>query len=738
MKKFVGFVIALLFGAAVASAADSNFMKEFKSNYNIVDADLLSSANLQTEVKDFVYKKDVATFTFKDGMIYLLRPILGRPTTAVFIGHGHADIRIPSHTEQMSLLSIVGDTTINEDFEICFIRMADNFDTKLQAAFPTESTQLKWKNFTMVKQEHSEEYFKPVVEHEYDNYFELLRSLYERADDGYFWAHFNRAVFAYDPNQPEEVSINYEFQEGEFVPTLAARFEKMSDNMTEDTLMSHISYPTTAVEKHGDIVTGGLDGTHIDDAQSEIELVVNRDSLRFLSTFLHFNLKIDSIYYKGKPVDYYRRKDFRFIGIILPEYRHRGDTVDLTFWYDGYNFNSFMPYVEDPAACQQTFSFAVPKGFNYIMPGMGAVQPADGGKVKFDVTPDAPYDKFYFQGYATGYDTTSIVSDIGMSLNFVRSRHLDKKMACFVPDDMYQNDALGSFNFLASHFGGPVGTFGINIFGEGSFSMPGLVELPQILCYNEGTLSGLGGFSPFAGFAMAHQWFGSRLRPMSYRDNWLKDAVDAYLSLMFVQSSVSGDVYYSNLVVRRDSLRTLTDVNRDRPLSVSERSMENIQGPKGVWLFHMLRYLMFDLDTHDDSKFTKFIFELAMTCNAKTYSDADVIRIAEKHYGQPLGWFFKEWLYDYGYPTFNVDYSISQQGTEYYIDASVNTTGVRPYFHMPVILRVALQDGSSKFMRQDIPAGASTFRLGPFSNKPNELVFNELYSVLSRDNVNKK
>ena len=738
MKKVVGLVLTLLCAATIISAADSDFAKEFKSNYNIIDEDLLSSANQQAAVKNFVYKKDVATFTFEDGMMYLLRPILGRPTTAVFIGHGHADIRVPSHIERMSMLSIVGDTTISEDFQICFIRMADDFDKKLQEEFPTESTQLKWKNFTIVKQEHSEEYFKPVVENEYDNYFELLRSLYERADDGYFWAHFNRTVFTYDPNQPEEVNINYEFQEGEFVPTLAARFEKMSDKLTEDTLMSHISYPTTFIEKHGDIEMGGLDGTHIENAKSEVKLVVNRDSLRFVSTFLHFNLKVDSIYYDGRPVDYNRRKDFRFIGIMLPAYRHRGDTLDLTFWYDGYNFNSFMPYVADPQVCRQTFTFAVPKGYNYIMPGMGPIQPADHGEVKFDVDPGAPYNKFYFQGYATDYDTTAAVSDIGMAINFIRSRHLDKRIECFVPDNMYQGTTMDAFNFMSSHFGAPVGTFGLNVFGGSAFSMPGLVEIPQVICYNEGTLSGLGGFSPIVGYAMAHQWFGSRVRPLSYRDNWLKVAVDAYLSLMFVQNSVSGDIYYSNLVVRRDSLRSLTDVNRDRPLAVSERSMENIQGSKGAWLFHMLRYLMFDLNTHDDSKFTKFIYELALTCNNKTYSDADVIRLAEKHYGQPLGWFFKEWLYDYGYPEYNVDYSIKQEGAEYYIDAAVQTTGVRPYFHMPVIMRVALEDGESKFMRQDIPAGASTFRLGPFSKKPNELIFNELYSVLSKDNVNKK
>ncbi len=738
MKQFVWLTITLICLGPLISAADSDFAKAFKANYGLIDIDLSGSPGEKTEVKDFVYKKDVATFTFKEGTFYLLRPILGRPTTALFMGKGHVDIQIPSHVEQQSLQSISGDTAVSQDFEICFIRMADNLDQKLKAAYAFESVELKWKTFTQLKQEHAEQYFKPIVQHEYDNYFELLRSVYERTEDGYFWAYFNRYGFTYDPSVPEEISVTYEFQEGEFMPTLAARFEKMSDDLVADTMMSRISFPTTAIEKHGDIVMGGLDGSHIDNARSDVKVLINADSLRFLSIFLHFNLKIDSIYYSGKPVDYYHRKDFTFLGIMLPEYRHRGDTITLTFWYDGFNFDYLMPYVENPNPCPQTFTFTVPKGFNYLMPGMGPMQRAENGMVRFDVTPDAPYDKFYFQGYATGYDTVSAISTIGMTLNFIKSKNIDKRMDCFVPDDMYENTAMDAFNYLSGHIGSPAGTFVLYVFPDGSFSMPGLVEIPQILCYNQGSQSALGGYSVFPGYAMARQWFGSLLKPISYRDNWLKEATDGYLSLIFVQSSVGGGAYYSNLIIKRDSIRTLRELNRDRPLAVSGRSTENIRGPKGSWLFHMLRYLMFDLDTHDDSRFTKFLFELSMTCNGKAYSNADIIRLAEKHYGQPLDWFFKEWLYDYGYPEYTVDYTIAQEGTDYYINASVNTTGVRSYFHMPVIMRVAFENGESKFVRQDIAAEASTFRLGPYPNKPKELVFNELYSVLSKDNVSKR
>ena len=59
--------------------------------------------------------------------------------------------------------------------------------------------------------------------HTYDNYFQLLRSVYERAEDGYFWIDFDRYVYSFDPNRPEEeVVVAYEHEGGDTEPTNGA------------------------------------------------------------------------------------------------------------------------------------------------------------------------------------------------------------------------------------------------------------------------------------------------------------------------------------------------------------------------------------------------------------------------------------------------------------------------------------------------------------------------------------
>jgi len=725
-----------VFSIAGASAG-SEFMDKFKSDYSLLDMDLLNNMGEIATVENFVYQKDVATFTFKSGVIHLLRYVDERPTTAIFVGEGHASINIPYHLERRSLMSVTKDSVVNEDFEVCLIRMADDFDLKLKELFPVEQKELKWKNFNAVKQAQSEVYFRPVVYHKYDNYFQLLRSVYERSADGFFWIDFNRYNFCFDPNQPEEVIVSYEFEAADKVATGGACFRRQEAGITDDMGLSNLEYPTTAVEKLASLRMGGIDGTKIDKAECTMPLVVNADSLKFVSAFLHFNLKEDSIHLNGKPVDYHRRKDFSFIGIILPEYAHKGDTLNLTFWYDGKDYNYSLPFVNDPTPVPHAFTFTIPKGFNYIMPGMSEITNIN-GEDQFTVVPDQPYYRFYFQGYASGYDTVTALSDVGISVNFLKAKHITKQYDCFVPHELYENSVMGAFNYMTGRLGNPVGTFEIFVYPAGYWTMPGMIQVPQVVCYSDAGLEYLGGFDIFAGYSVAKQWFGNLMRPASERELWLRDAAAEYLALLYVQHSAKGSAYFSNLLSRRDTLYTVHGLHREQPLATGLRSTDVIRCNKGVWLFHMLRFLMFDLNDQSESKFFRFLYELCLTCNNTRYTNQDVMNLAEKHYGQPLDWFFRQWLCGYGYPEYDVKYSIERKDEGYFVIGNVETDGVPGDFRMPVVMRVESEAGQSTFFRENVTAPDYAFELGPMLAPPKELIFNEFFSVLSKDNVSKK
>jgi hypothetical protein len=742
MARWLTLLVVL--GALLSPAvfAESEQMKQFKDDYKTLSEDLLNNPGELGQIENFVYQKDVATFTFTEGRVHLGRFVDGRATTAIFIGKGNCKIEIPVPSERNCMHAVSGKEAVDEDFEVCFIQFSDNLDLKLKERFEFTPQNLSWRNFATAKQAQGEVFFKPSIYHVYDNFFQLLRSHYERADDGYFFIDFNRYTFTFDPNRPEEVLVGYEFEGGDVLITEAAVFQRQERGRYEDSVLSDIQYPTRAVRKHGDIVLGGLDGKRIQKGtRGDVSLVIEKDSLKYLSLWLNYNLKEDSVYVNGERADYHRRRDFGHIGVMLPGYAHRGDTVEISLWYNGSNYDHVLPYVQNPAPCAFSFSFAVPRGANYYMPGMGPYSDGQRGQSVFEVQPQNLYSRFYFTGFVSGIDTVGATTDAGLMMNFIKLKSVNKHaMECFIPDAMYEATALEATNFFLSLLGGnPPGVFGLYVVPEQSFvSMPGTMTIPQNACVTSGTMAALGGFHTYAGYAAARQWFGNLMQPATHREQWIEPALASYLPGLLIERQVGAGAFYSNMLNRRDTLLNLEQVSRLRPISVGGRTVDMLIANKGAWMMHMLRLLMLDLESMSDRAFTRFLFEASFTFNNRLYTTGDFIALAEKHYGQPLDWFFDYWLYDYRMPQFDITWSVTEDGGEYIIDANATTSKVGAGFRMPVIMRVETADGESVFVRETITGTECHFSLGPFASEPKQLHFNEFLSVLCRSKVSKK
>ena len=719
--------------------AKSDFMEEFDHNYETLDLDLLNNDCEVAQISDFVYHKDVATFTFEEGTLYLLRYVFDRPTTAVFLGRGRAEIRIPSHLERQSLETVARDSLVREDFETCFIRMGDDFDLALRERFTFDTTQMGWRDFNAgAKKVQGEVFFKPTMWHTYDNYFQLLRSLYERRADGYFWIDFNRYVYSFDPNVPEEVTVAFEHEGGDVIATPGAVFQRQEKGIYDDTLMSRIGFSTTMLDRVAQVEMTGLDGKYLEHASTTVKVLVNCDSIRFVNLFLHHNLHLDTVLIDGHPADYKRRKDFKFIGMILPQYRFRGDTLVFKLCYHGKQYDHAMPWVENPQPTPHRYTFVTPKGYNYFMPGMGPVEEIDGGKQRFEVAYDRPFDEFYFHGYASGLDTVSVVTDIGMSLNFLPWAMMNKKYSdCLIPLDTFQAIGTDAFNFMSRRLSMPPGPFTIYVSPGGSRTMPGVISTPQIACVREGANAAFGGFLMVAGPATARLWFGPLMQPATDREVWLGDALPEYLTLLFIQSSL-GPAFYSNLNYKQDLVHTIVENRNDLPLAVGARADLSIRTYKGLWLLHMLRMLMYDLESKSDAVFIRFLQELVQRLNTRPFTNVDFADIAEKHYGAPLDWFFDHWLYDTNYPEFDVAWEVNRRDDGYYVEFDVQVDQVDPDFRMPIIMRVAFDGDQSSFARRTVMGEPGNYELGPFDLEPKELVFGEYFSVLGKSSVNRR
>ncbi|MGH8015590.1 MAG: hypothetical protein ACREBV_05320, partial [Candidatus Zixiibacteriota bacterium] len=554
MKLVLRIVLILSLTSVSSNFAESPELKKFKADYGILDLELLNNPCEVAEIKDFVYQKDLAKFTFASGTFYFLRYVDNRPTTAIFMGQGKAEIEIPSHTERNSLKCITKQERVSEPFEICFIRFGDNFDERVREKTTFSQSTLSWKVFNNAKQAQGEIFFKPVIQHRYDNYFELLRSCYQRADDGYFWIDFNRYVFTFDPNRPEQFRLAYEFEGGDFAITEAAILQRKEIGVYDDSALSNISYPTACVERTAAFTMGGQDGKRIENANATMKVIVNWDSLKYVSLFLDYHLHEDSIYFNNKLVDYWRRNTFDFIGVILPEYYYKGDTLEFKLWYRGKDYTSILPYVEDPQGSMVSVNLTVPGGSNYFMPGKLSENFPDGHDKIVEAASDRPYNTYRFQGYVAGADTVQVTSNVGINLNFLTLSYITKhNFTCYVPEHIQQSAAVGAFNFMTERFGAPPAAFELFISPEAGDGMPGLAYVPQVACVAE--FDAFGGIDLVAGDGIGNQWFGGGLLPASDRESWMALSLPKYLSLLHVENARSPRAYFSNLYNRSDTLR---------------------------------------------------------------------------------------------------------------------------------------------------------------------------------------
>jgi hypothetical protein len=195
---------------------------------------------------------------------------------------------------------------------------------------------------------------------------------------------------------------------------------------------------------------------------------------------------------------------------------------------------------------------------------------------------------------------------------------------------------------------------------------------------------------------IARQWYGQRIAPKTYRDQWVIDGLAGYAAAMHLERK------YSEADLQRVLDRAKTQLVQRSPeggpygslgpLSIGTRLAQprstegylNLIENKSTWVIHMLRMLM--QRGGGDSAFTAMLREVTSQFNGAFVTTADFKRIAEKHAGETLDWFFDDWVFGTGIPSYSLDYAITPSGGEFVVEGRVHQTGVSDAFSAPVPL----------------------------------------------------
>ena len=155
---------------------------------------------------------------------------------------------------------------------------------------------------------------------------------------------------------------------------------------------------------------------------------------------------------------------------------------------------------------------------------------------------------------------------------------------------------------------------------------------------------------------MAHQWFGNKVTCGSWKDIWLNEGFATYLSGLTIEH-LDGESSFkswrnstiSSITSSTSGAVYLTDADTT---SVSRIFSGRLSYRKGAMVLHMLRKKLGDTNFFSGVK--NYITDSKLAYGyAKT---PDLIAHLETASGTELDEFFNDWVYNQGYPTYNLEW----------------------------------------------------------------------------------
>jgi hypothetical protein len=207
---------------------------------------------------------------------------------------------------------------------------------------------------------------------------------------------------------------------------------------------------------------------------------------------------------------------------------------------------------------------------------------------------------------------------------------------------------------------------------------------------------------------IAHQWWGNLLGWQTYHDQWLSEGLASYAAALFVARLKDGDRQFRDLLrLYKDDMLAKTPegktIESGGPIWLGQRltssldpeGYPNIVYKKACWVLHMLRGLMSDPKTGSDERFFRMLRDFVSKYQGQSVSTEDFIHHAEKYMtpqsdldkNRKLDWFFGEWVYETGIPTYHLDTKVRRLSTgKYLVEGSITQRDVPGDFEMLVPL----------------------------------------------------
>jgi hypothetical protein len=796
----VSFVASIAFAISL-NVSTSLLHADQQPNSNATYRQLRSllPAGPSVRVENFTLKRDAGVFTFAHGDFVFFGEVKGKVTGAVFEGMGHFHLTPPTAVEQHSLEILTKQPEFNEDFTQVILRFTDGAAEEIHKAATAQHGAET--NRGMIQA--AMEFHTFQCERLHDNIdLRILEDVLSPAPGGFFLAVIKssgkpNAFFEIDLHgarhvAPEEVSFRTLNSWGWSYPAAFHLGSEYADGIASSRQENHIFKVDhedldTSIEKSGFL-----------SSVASVHLRALQDSVAVVPFRLFPTLRVSKVEgEQGEVLDFIQEKkdDDPDFGVVLAHPLKKGETTVVQITYGGKDaVRNEGNDNYDPIAREDWFPNGGVGLGNYATYTMRFHVPK---QVELIATGDKISDTVDGNIRTSDWDTKTPLPVVGFDLG--RFSEKDEKTPSGLLVAAYANDSLPDWAAPINQGSDVVGQMSTKTmlpvevsegsvavqiyeryFGKLSFdhialaqqpacdygqSWPMLVYLP-ICGFWDSTVKhviGIGADDPYwkmvTAHEVAHQWWGHTVGFESYRDQWMSEGFADASASIFLQKTRKDRTDFRDYW--KQLKEQLTQKNSDgfRPIEVGPVTMgfrlnspktgwnvySNLVYPKGAYILHMIRVMMWSSKTGDDD-FCAMMHDFVDTYRLKVATTEDFKAMVEKHMtpgmnltgNHRMDWFFDEYVYGTEIPRYHFESKMTPDGDKIQLHIKLVQSGVSPTFRMLVPAYLELTDGQTVLLGRAAMVGNSTVERNILLEKPpspiKRVSIDSMHDLLAIDN----
>jgi Peptidase family M1 domain len=717
-------------------------------------------------VRRLVLQRDVGQFTLEDGSLYLLSSVGARVVGAVFVGKGTFSFAPPSRMEQERLTFFEKTKALVTPLNAVAFFFADTTVAELERNLTFGSARVPDDVGGTIADALG--YLRDEDSRSFDP--DLMEAFLNQDSTDFFYAHIRRPggeplMFTLNPRLNEAVQLATRARRrgwmGKEVEVIS-QFPRRGDTLPASTYRRR---PHAGVRHYA--IDTRLEHTSMGDvrfsATTRLLIAAEAPVGPWVPFWLFSKLDVDSARWdEGSPAVVVKPKDSPVLWVNLGRRLRPGETKGLTLFYRGDLIDRYGDwfFIKTSAAWYPipldgrslaTFdlTYRVPSSLVLASVGERIDSTAENRTVKTRWVTKTPV---AFAAFNVGRFKVHHIREEGAppitvlasdDAHKAFSRELLRRgVAGAGPQrkmkEVVGSDVLNSMKFFQHVFGPAIAGhfYATEVPYFHGLAFPGLVHLSWTT-FRDTQDDGFDEF--FRAHEVAHQWWGLGVDYTTYHEQWLSEGFASFAGLWYLQTSRKDNRKYFDMLGRWRA-DIMSRRNDPAPVWLGWRNRSGLDEAgygvivyhKGAWVLHMLRIMLLELKTMNEDRFTEMMRDFYQTYQGKRATTEDFRRIAEKHVGADLGWFFDQWIYGRDIPTYRVVYwSEPAEGGQFRVKLQVLQENVPESFQAYVPVTMDLGQDRIARLRVKVLGAKTDIELPLMPARPKSLRFNDLDGVLA-------